>query len=91
MDKEAVLPADLQRDLANGLQKRLGLDVADGAADLRDNDVRVGLFADGVDEFLDLVRDVRNDLHRRAEIFAAPLLVEDVPVDLTGRQIGILV
>ena len=37
MDKEAVLPADLQRDLANGLQKRLGLDVADGAANLRDN------------------------------------------------------
>ena len=37
------------------------------------------------------VRDVRNDLHRRAEVFPAPLLVEHVPVHLAGGEVGILV
>ena len=34
---------------------------------------------------------MRDDLHRLAEIFAAPLLVEHVPVDLAGREVGVLV
>ena len=32
---------------------------------------------------------MRNDLHGGAEVLAAALLVEDVPVNFTGRQIGV--
>ena len=91
MDEQAVLLANFQRDLPNGLQEGLGLDIADGAADLRNHHVGVCLFAHAVHEFLDLIGDVRNDLHGRAEVFAPALLVQHVPVDLAGGQVGILV
>ena len=59
VDEQAVFAPHLERHLPHGLQERLALDVADGAADLGDDDVRVGLFADAIDEVLDLVGDVR--------------------------------
>ena len=34
---------------------------------------------------------MRDDLHRLAEIFAAPLLVEHVPIDLSGREVRVFV
>ena len=42
---------------------------------------------DALDVRLDLVGDVRNDLHRRAEIVAAPLFFDDRVVDLSGRDV----
>ena len=36
---------------------------------------------------LDLVGDVRNDLHGPAEVVAAPLLLDDRQVDLAGRPV----
>ena len=39
------------------------------------------------DEVLDLVGDVRNDLHRAAEVIAAALLLDDALVDLAGREV----
>ena len=39
------------------------------------------------DEVLDLVGDVRNDLHGAAEIIAAALLVDHALVDLAGREV----
>ena len=39
--EEDVVAADLVADLADGLQERQRLDVADGAADLGDDDVDV--------------------------------------------------
>ena len=50
MDEQAVLPADLQRDLPHGFQKRLGFDIADRAADLGDDDIRIRFLADAVNE-----------------------------------------
>ncbi len=88
MDEETVFPSDLQGHLARRLQKGLALDVADGAADLGDDHVRLRLPADAVDELLDLVGDVGDDLHRGAQVLAPALLVEDVPVDLAGGEIG---
>ena len=41
VQEEDVVPADLVADLADGLQERQRLDVADGAADLGDDDVDV--------------------------------------------------
>ena len=40
-----------------------------------------------MDPLLDLVRHVRDDLHRRAEVIAAALLRDDRVVDLTGGQV----
>ena len=91
MDEQAVAAADLGRHLTDGFEEGLGLDIARGAADLGDDHVRRGLFADRVDEGLDLVGDVRDDLHSLAQVFACALLVEHVPVYLAGGQVGELV
>ncbi len=63
VDEERVLLAPLQRDLPRRLQEGLALDVAGRAADLGDDHVRAGLFFQTVNEVLDLLRDVRDDLH----------------------------
>ena len=69
-----VLVADLDLHLADRLEERERLDVADGAADLDDRDVYP--FAPH-GRALYLVGDVRNDLHRRAKVLAPPLLRDD--------------
>ena len=91
VDKQAVAAADLGGYLTDGLKERLRLDVAGRAADLGDDNVRRGLFADRVDERLDLVGDMRNDLHGLAEVLAGAFLVQNVPVDLAGGEVGELV
>ena len=87
MDDEDVVTADLVTDLADRLQEGQRLDVADRAADLGDDDVDlVGRHA--ADAVLDLVGDVRDDLHGVAEVLAAPLLGDHRRVDLAGGDIG---
>ena len=88
VDEKAILPSGLVRDLADRLQKRLALDVAGGTADLGDHHVGAALLPHRIDEALDLVRDVRDDLHRLPEVLAAALLLQHVPVDLAGGQVG---
>ena len=79
VDIDHVADADLVAELANRLEERQALDVADGAADLAQHEVEiVGL---GERERLDRVGDVRDDLDRGAEIVAAALLLDDVVVD----------
>ena len=70
VDVQAVLLADVEGELADRLEERQPLDVADRAADLGDDHVHVvgGQLADGG---LDLVGDVRDDLHGPAEVVAA--------------------
>ncbi len=91
VDVEAVLLADIEGELANGLEERQALDVAHRAADLGDHDVDplVAVFAQLGDDALDLVGDVRNHLHGLAQKLAAPLLVDHRQVDLPGRVIRI--
>ena len=61
---DRVLAADVLAELANGFEERQALDVADRAANLDQHDVDV---APGLaDAVLDLVGDVRNDLHGAA-------------------------
>ena len=90
VDVERVVRADFLLDLADGLEERLALDIADRTADFRDDDVSAVRLGDIVDLLLDLVRDVRDDLYRRAEVLALALLVEDRPVDLARRDVGVL-
>ena len=61
VDVEAILAADVERELADRLQEREALDIADRAADLGDHDVHV-VAGQAEDGRLDLVGDVRDDL-----------------------------
>ncbi len=69
-----VLRAGFEDELPDRFEERQALDVAGGAADFRDQNVGLALRRNLADAILDLVRDVRNHLHRLAEIIAAPLL-----------------
>ena len=84
---EDVVAADLVADLADGLQERQRLDVADRAADLGDDDVDV-VGGHAPDAVLDLVGDVRDDLDGVAQVLAAPLLGDHRGVDLAGGDVG---
>ena len=84
VDVRDVLRADLAPELTNRLEERQRLDVADGAADLGDDDVGGRRLGRAADARLDLVRDVRDHLHRRAEEVALPLLAEDGVPDRAG-------
>ena len=71
VDRTRVAAAEIVPQLADRLDERQRFDVADGAADLAQHEIEiVGL---GQRERLDRVGDVRDHLHGRAEIVAAPL------------------
>ena len=76
----------LLAELADRLEERQALDVADRAADLDQHEVDA-LARIGQDEAFDLVGDVRDHLHGGAEIVAAPLLLQDGLVDLAGGDV----
>ena len=65
--------------------------IADGAADFRYHDISIRLFADAVYEVLDFICDMGNDLNGGAEIFAATLLVQNIPIHLSRGEIGIFI
>ena len=79
-----VIARQVVADLADRLQERHRLDVADRAADLAEHEVDIVIA--GEHERLDRVGDVRNHLDGPAEIVAAPLLGDDFLVDLAGRD-----
>ena len=83
-DEHHTLAAELVVELADRFEERQALDVADRAADLAQHKVFVGQI--GQDEFLDRVGDVRDDLHRRAEIFAAPFAADHGRIDPASRD-----
>ena len=65
------------------------LDVAHRAADLGDEHVDLGELGQAVHAALDLVGDVRDDLHGAAEVVAAALLGDDAVVDAAGGDVGV--
>ena len=86
---EHVVAAELRAQLADGLEERQALDVADRAADLDEHDVDVARGRDAQDAVLDLVGDVRDHLHGRAEVLALALAADDRVVDAArGRVRG---
>src|SRR6202011_2510810 len=76
------LAAELVAELADRFEKRKAFDLPDRAADLTKNEILVGEI--GLDELLDRVADVRDDLDRRPEIFAAPFAADHRGVDPSG-------
>ena len=91
MDVAAVVATLLQTHLTDGLEEGLALDVAGGAADLGDDDVRLGALGQIIDVALDLVGDVGDDLHGLAQVCTLTFLVQHVPVHLAGGQVGVFV
>ena len=85
-----VVAPDVLAELPDGLQEGHDLDVADGAADLDDDDVDV-LAPEPADPLFDLVGDVGDDLHRLAEVVAAALLGDHRRVDLARGGVRVLV
>ena len=83
----AVAAAELDAQLADRLQERQRLDVADRAADL--DHAHVGVVGAELDAALDLIGDVRDDLHGGAEIVAAALLGDHALVDAAGGEIAV--
>lgn len=86
VDADAVR-AKLPFQLTHALEKRQRLDVAHGAADFRDYEI---VFAGVSEQFhvaFDFVGDVRDNLHRLAEIVSAALLVDDALVDTSGGDV----
>ena len=87
VEVEDVLLSDLAPELADRLEERQRLDVADGAADLGDDDVGGLRDRAAPDARLDLVRDVRDHLHGGAEVVALALLAR-APSPRSRRRCG---
>src|SRR6266404_2276904 len=85
VDVADVVAPELEAHLPDGFEERQRLDVAYRAAHLDDCDVRLARAT--LDEALDLVGDVRDDLHRAAEVVAAALLLDHRLVDLAGGEV----
>ena len=87
MDVQDVLAPHVVAELADGLEVGKRLDVADRAADLNDDELRLLFARDAVDALLDLVRHVGDDLHGGPEVVASTLLCDHGVVDLAGREV----
>ena len=78
VDEDGVLAPFVLAELPDGLQERQALDVADRAADLRDDHVVV--VGEEPQTALDLIGDMRDDLNGGAQVLALALLGDDVLV-----------
>ena len=85
---EDVLAAEVVLQLPDRFQEGQRLDVADGPPHLHHDHLGLRLAGDPLDALLDLVGDVGDDLHRRAQVVAAPLLGDHLGVDLAGGHVG---
>src|SRR5438477_9467221 len=82
MHEEYAFAPELVAQLANGLEKRQALDVADRAADLANHEILAVEI--GQDELLDRIGDMGDHLHGRPEILAAPLAADHRRIDPAG-------
>ena len=88
VDEHAAPATHVDGKLADRLEERQRLDVADRAADLGDHEVHVRGLGDQRDALLDLVGDVRHDLDRAAQVVAAALAADHRVVDPAGGDVG---
>jgi hypothetical protein len=86
--EHAALRAEVGVELADRLQERERLDVADGAPDLGDHEVHGLRLGDDQDPVLDLVGDMGDHLDRGPEVVAASLSPDHRVVDRAGGDVG---
>ena len=85
MDEDRLAAIQIIMQLANRFHEGQRFDVADRAADFAQNEVQIlGIRRR---ERLDLIGDVRDHLHRRAQIVAAPFALDDRLIDAALRHI----
>jgi len=77
VDVERVFNPELRSHLPDRFQEWQALNVTNRAADLGNDHVRLLLFGQVDDSFLDLVGDVRDDLDGCAQVVAAALGLDD--------------
>lgn len=87
MNQNCVFMADVVLKLSDCLEKRLALDVTYRAANLNDRDLCLVGRIIAVETALDFIRDVWDDLHRAAAVIAAPLFLQNGPVNLSGGDV----
>ena len=85
VEVDDVLGTNLAPELADRLEERQRLDVADRPSDLGDHDVRRRDLLRSPDPRLDLVGDVRDDLDGRAQELALALLAQHRVPDRARR------
>ena len=93
MHEAAAVAALAQAQLADGLQKGKRFDVTHRATDLHNGHIGGigGIHARALqNERLDLVGDVRNDLHGLAEVLTPALLAQHRVVDLARGEVVVL-
>ena len=85
--EQDVANAGLEGELEDGFEKRQPFDIAGRAANLGDEHVTLALGRDGLDAVLDLISDMRDDLHGLPKVFALALVVEDLLVHLAAGEV----
>src|SRR6516165_205779 len=85
MDIDRVSARQIIAELADRLEIGQALDVADGAADLAQDEIEI--FITVANKVFNRIGNVRNDLNGRAEIVAAALLRENFLIDAPGRDV----
>ena len=85
VDVDDVAARQVVAELADRLEERQALDVADRAADLDQHEVDVLVAVE--DERLDRVGDVRDHLHRRAEEVAVALARDQLLIDAAAGDV----
>ena len=88
VDEEHAVPTHVLTHLASRLEERLGLDIADGPADLGDDDIDI-VPCLGAHRGLDRVGDVRDHLDGVAEILTPAFLRDHRGVDLAGGDVRV--
>ena len=87
MYEQSVLASFFIAHLANSFEKRQRFNVADGAANLDDYNVRVSVDGDRANRVFDFVRDVRNHLNRLAEIIPTTFFLDHRKINATRRPV----
>ena len=85
MHKNRLETRQVIAQLANGLEKRQGLNITNRTANLAQHEIDIINIT--LHEVFNRIRDMRNNLHRAAEIIAAPFFGYDISVNLTGGDI----
>ena len=88
MNEEDIVSSNVSSDLASSLHKRLRLNIANGSANLGDDYIRSGHHG-GLQSHaaLELISDVRDNLHGIAQVLATPLLGNHGGVSLAGCDV----
>ena len=91
MDQRAVARPLVMHKLTDCLQERLALNISDRTTDLNNgNAVLIDIFG-AVKSAFDFICDMRNDLHGSPAVITVTLFLQNRPVHLPGRHIGIFV